>query len=412
MSSRLPTIFILITVTIDAMGIGIIIPVMPDLIMDVEGGTLASAAVWGGILTSTFAVMQFLFGPLIGNLSDRFGRRPILLGSLFILAVDYLVMAMAHTIWLLLLGRIIGGIMAATQSTAAAFMADTSPPEKRGAGFGLVSAAFGLGFVLGPVIGGLLGDLGPRAPFYVAAGLAFANFIFGWFVLSETVTKDRRRAFSWTRANPFGALKQVRALPGLGRLLVVLLLYQLAFNVYPAIWSYFTTAAFAWEPRMIGLSLGIFGISMFAVQGGLIRIAIHRLGEATTVIVGFAFAVISFFVLGFLQTGWIALALTPVSAMAAMCVPALQAIMSRQTPEDAQGELQGIFTSVGALAMILSPLLMTNVFSVFTRPEADIFLPGAPFLASLLLALAGVALFLTRRVKTSVDYVTTSRNPP
>lgn len=412
MSSRLPQVFILITVMIDAMGIGIIIPVMPELIMDVEGGTLASAAIWGGILTSTFAVMQFLFGPLIGNLSDYYGRRPVLLGSLFILALDYLVMAVAHTIWLLLLGRIVGGIMAATQSTAAAFMADTSPPEKRGAGFGLVSAAFGLGFVLGPVIGGILGDLGPRAPFYAAAALAFGNFVFGWFVLSETITDDKRRPFSLARANPLGALKHIRSLPGLGRLLVVLLLYQLAFNVYPATWSYFTTAAFSWSPGMIGLSLGIFGISMFAVQAGLIRIAIARLGEATTVVVGFGFALFSFSILGVLTSGWFALALTPVSALAAMCVPALQAIMSRRTPENAQGELQGIFTSVGALAMIISPLVMTNIFAVFTRSDATLYLPGAPFLASGVLAFMGLVLFVTRKRHKTADYVTAGRNPP
>ncbi|MGK7755692.1 MULTISPECIES: TCR/Tet family MFS transporter [unclassified Roseovarius] len=412
MSSRLPTAFILITVMIDAMGIGIIIPVMPELIMDIDGGTLASASLWGGVLTSLFAVMQFLFGPMIGNLSDRFGRRPILLSSLLILALDYLVMAVAHAMWLLVLGRLVGGIMAATQSTAAAFMADTSPPEKRGAGFGLVSAAFGMGFVLGPVIGGFLGDLGPRAPFHAAATLAFANFLFGWAVLPETITPDRARPFVWARANPFGALRQIRALPGLGRLLVVLLLYQLAFNVYPAVWSYFTTAAFGWDPSMIGLSLGIFGISIFAVQAGLIGLAISRLGEAGTVVLALGFAILSFAVLGVISNGWLALALTPVSALAAMCVPALQAIMSRRTPHDAQGELQGIFTSVGALAMIISPLMMTNIFAAFTHPDAPLTLPGAPFLAALVLVALGLVLFLTRKRHASADYVATGRNRP
>lgn len=406
MSSRLPTAFILITVVIDAMGIGIIIPVMPELIMDIDGGTLASAAVWGGVLTSLFAVMQFLFGPMVGNLSDRFGRRPILLGSLLILALDYMVMAVAHAMWLLVLGRLVGGMMAATQSTAAAFMADTSPPEKRGAGFGLVSAAFGMSFVLGPVIGGFLGDLGPRAPFYAAATLAFANFLFGWAVLPETITPDRARPFVWARANPFGALKQIRALPGLGRLLVV------AFNVYPAVWSYFTTAAFGWDPSMIGLSLGIFGISIFAVQAGLIGLTISRLGEAGTVVLALGFAIVSFAVLGVISNGWLALALTPISALAAMCVPALQAIMSRRTPHDAQGELQGIFTSVGALAMIISPLMMTNIFAAFTSPDASFRLPGAPFLAALLLVALGLVLFLTRRRHVSADYAATGRNRP
>lgn len=397
MKTRLPTIFILLTVMIDSMGIGLIIPVMPALILDLQGGSLAGAALWGGVLSTCFAVMQFLFGPVIGNLSDRYGRRPILLTSLFVMALDYVVMALAGTIWLLLAGRIVGGITAATQSAASAVIADISPPEKRGAGFGLISAAFGLGFVIGPLIGGFLGDLGPRAPFYAAAALAFANFVFGWFVLPETVTDEIRRPFRLSRANPFGALRGIRALPGLGRLLVVLLLYQLAFNVYPAIWAYFTQARFGWDSAMIGISLAVFGISIAAVQAGLIRVAIARLGEARTVILGLGFAILSFSVLGFIANGWFALALTPVSAVAAMTVPALQAIMSRQTPADEQGELQGLFTSVGALAMILSPLMMTGVFAAFTAPGGPVFLPGAPFLASLGLSLAGLLLFLGHR---------------
>lgn len=399
MRARLPTLFILITVVIDAMGIGIIIPVMPALILDIEGGTLANAAIWGGILSSSFAVMQFLCGPLLGNLSDRYGRRPVLLVSLFVMSIDYVIMALTHSIWVLLFARIIGGITGATQATAAAFMADTNPPEKRGAGFGMVSAALGLGFVLGPVIGGLLGDLGPRAPFYAAACLAGANFIFGLIVLPETVTPEKRRTFSLARANPFGALRQIRSLPGLGRLLSVLLLYQLAFNAYPAIWAYYTQARFDWDTRMIGISLAVFGISMALVQGVLIRFTLRSLGETGTVMMGFGFAIFSFACLGVLTSGWMALLLTPISAMAAMSVPALQSIMSRQSGEDAQGEMQGIFSSTGALAMILSPLLMTQVFAAFTSTTAPVYLPGAPFLASLCLALAGLTLFLRHKAQ-------------
>ncbi len=404
MSSRLPVVFVLLTVMIDAMGIGLIIPVMPALLMEVQGGTLAQAALWGGVLATSFAVMQFLFGPILGNLSDRYGRRPVLLISLFVMALDYVVMAVAGTIWLLLIGRIVGGITAATQATAAALMADISPPEKRGAGFGLVSAAFGLGFVLGPLIGGFLGDLGPRAPFYAAAALAFGNFLFGLLILPETVTDKIRRPFSWARANPFGALTHIRALPGLGQLLIVMLLYQLAVNVYPAVWAYFTQARFGWDSAMTGISLAAFGICMAFVQGGVIRIAIKRLGETGTVLLGFGFCVVSFGLLGVLSNGWVVLALTPVSALAAMAGPALQAIMSRQTPPDAQGELQGMLTSVGALAMILSPLLMTNVFAAFTAPAAPLYLPGAPFLAALLLSVAAFVLFMRARSARSADY--------
>ncbi|WP_245306244.1 TCR/Tet family MFS transporter [Roseovarius aestuariivivens] len=396
MRTRLPLVFILTTVMIDAMGIGIIIPVMPQLIVEIDGGTLSNAALWGGVLASSFAVMQFLFGPLIGNLSDRFGRRPILLTSLAVMAADYLVMALAGSMWLLLLGRIVGGIAGATHSTAAAFIADTSTPEKRGAGFGLVSAAFGLGFVLGPVIGGVLGDLGPRAPFWAAAALAFANLVLGLAVLPESLTPATRRAFSLRRANPFGALAQIRAHPALPRLLTVLLLAQLAFNVYPAIWSYYTTAAFGWDPAMIGVSLAAFGICMAVVQGGLIGRVIDRLGEGHTVRLGLGFAVTAFLILGLVTDGALALAFVPIAALAAMTVPALHAIMSRDTAANAQGELQGLFSSTNALAMILSPLMMTWVFAWATRPDGPVFLPGAPFLAALALCLLALALFQAR----------------
>lgn len=393
MKSRLPTIFILLTVMIDAMGIGLIMPVMPDLLQAVLGAGLAHAAIWGGILSTCFAVAQFLFGPLIGNLSDRFGRRPVLLVSLFVMALDYLVMAVASSIWLLLGARLIGGITSATHATAAAFMADASPPGKRGQGFGMVSAAFGLGFVLGPVIGGILGDLGTRAPFLAAAALAGANFLFGLLILPETVTDANRRAFRWRRANPLGALVNIRALPGLGRLLLVFFLYQVSFNVYPIIWSYFTTAQFGWDSRMIGLSLAAFGISMAVIQGGIIRLVLSRLGEHKTVLLGFGFGVISFVLLVIVKNGLIALALTPICALAAMSAPAIQAIMSQDTAPDAQGELQGLIASVSALAMILSPLIMTNVFAAFTAEGAALYLPAAPFIASLILVSLGGLLF-------------------
>ncbi len=396
-TGRLPTVFILLTVMIDSMGIGLILPVMPALLLEVGGGTLANAALWGGVLTTSFAVMQFLCGPTVGNLSDRFGRRPILLTSLFVMAVDYLVMAVAGSIWLLLIARIIGGITAATHSTALAYMADTSTRENRASGFGLVSAAFGLGFVLGPIIGGVLGDMGTRAPFYAAAALASANFIFGLLILPETVTDKIRRPFSWARANPFGAIVHIRALPGLAGLLLVLLLFQMATNVYPVIWAYYTQAQFDWSPAMIGLSLAVFGISMAVVQGGVIRLAIARFGDFYTVIFGFGFSIIAFPVLAFITNGKVALILTPISALAAMAGPALQAIMSKRTPENAQGELQGILTSVSALAMILAPLIMTAVFAAATHPEGPVFLPGAPFLAALMLTFAALALFWASR---------------
>jgi len=391
---RLPVVFILLSVMIDAMGIGLIIPVMPDLIREITGGDLANAALWGGVLTTVFAVMQFLFGPVMGNLSDRFGRRPVLLITLAVMAADYIVMALAGSIWLLFVGRIVGGITAATQSTANAYMADISEPGKKAQNFGLVGAAFGLGFVIGPLLGGILGEFGTRAPFWAAAGLAGANVVLGYFVLTETVTDAIRRPFEWKRAKPFGAFKSMRELPGIGRLFVVFFLYQVAFFVYPAVWAYFGHARFGWNAGMIGLSLGLFGIMMAIVQGGLIRVILHKLGERGTVIYGLVFDVFAFGALAFVTSGSIALILTPLAALGAVITPALQGIMSQAVGDKRQGELQGALTSVGAVAMIVSPMVMTFTFAQFTRDGAPIFFPGAPFLLSLGLILLALFVFL------------------
>lgn len=392
---RLPLLFILVTVMIDAMGIGLIVPVMPDLIQEVNGEGLARAALWGGVLSTVFAIMQFLFGPVLGGLSDRYGRRPVLLLSLVVMALDYLVMAVAGSIWLLLIGRVVGGITAATQATAAAYMADISRPEEKSANFGLIGAAFGFGFVLGPLLGGLLGEYGTRAPFYAAAALAALNALFGWVILEETVTDRIRRTFLWRRANPLGALRVLTRLPGLGALLGVYFVYQVAFAVYPAIWSYFGQARFGWTPATIGLSLALFGIMMAIVQGGLIRVVLRHLGERGTVIYGHLFDIMAFVVLAFVTSGTVALILTPLAALAGVITPALQGIMSKAVGDDQQGELQGALTSVSALAMILSPMVMTATFAAFTAPGAPVYLPGAPFLLSAFFMAGALWLFLS-----------------
>lgn len=391
---RLPVVFILITVMLDAMGIGLIMPVMPDLIQEVQGGSLATAALWGGVLSTVFAVMQFLFSPLLGNLSDRFGRRPVLLISLAVMSLDYIVMAVAGSIWLLLLGRVIGGITAATHSTASAFMADISKPGEKAANFGLVGAAFGVGFVLGPLIGGTLGELGTRAPFYAAAILAGLNTVFGFFVLHETVTDRIRRPFNWARANPVGAFRSVARLPGIGRLLWVYFIYSVAFHVYPAVWSFFTRERFDWSPQTIGLSLALFGIMMAVVQGGLIRLILRWFGERRTVIYGHVFDIFAFGLIAVVTSSSLALFLTPIAALGAVITPALQGIMSRAVSDDAQGELQGVLTSVNALSMIISPLLMTSVFAAFTSENTVLYFPGAPFVVSLILVILGLVAFL------------------
>ncbi len=396
---RLSVLFLLLTVMLDAMGIGLIMPIMPDLIREVQGGDLSRAALWGGVLSTIFAVMQFLFSPILGNLSDAHGRRPVLLVSLAVMTLDYLVMAFAGSIWVLLAGRIVGGIAAATHATASACMADLSRPEDKAANFGLIGAAFGIGFVLGPLIGGLLGEFGTRAPFHAAAVLVGANFLLGLVVMRETVTDRIRRPFDPRGVNPFAAFGQITRLPGLSRLMSVYFIYSTALYVYPAIWSYYTQAKFGWTPQVIGVSLGIFGLTMAVVQGILIRVVLRRYGESRTVVIGHAFDTVAFGLLAVVSSGRIALALTPIAALGAMVTPALQGMMSKMVPDESQGSLQGVMTSVHALSMIVSPLLMAGVFAAFTGDKAPVDFPGAPFLLSMVLVVLGLVLFIRRAAK-------------
>jgi DHA1 family tetracycline resistance protein-like MFS transporter len=397
MSSRLPIIFIVATVAIDAMGIGLIMPVMPDLLREVDGGNLSDAAIWGGILATTFAAMQFLCGPVVGSRSDRYGRKPILVFSLVIMAFDYVLMAFAGTIWLLLIGRIIGGITASTHATAAAYISDVSKPEEKAANFGLIGAGFGIGFVFGPVIGGLLAEFGTRAPFWAAAVLALSNAIFGWYVLKESVTDANRRAFDWKRANPFGAFKSIGSFPGLGALLLVYFFYQVSSVVYPAVWSFFTAERFAWSPGFIGLSLAIFGISFALVQGLLVAPSIKLMGHRKTVIVGLILEAAALALIAVIWSGNVLLWCIPFAALGAIGMPALQGIMSRRVSDDAQGELQGVLTSVNSLAAIIAPLVLTRSFAYFTEPDAPIYLPGAPFIIAAVLMLISVVIFQMRK---------------
>jgi MFS transporter, DHA1 family, tetracycline resistance protein len=400
---RPAVIFIILTVMIDAMGIGLIIPVMPDLIAQVQSADLSRAALWGGVLATTFAVMQFLFSPLVGSLSDRFGRRPVLLTSLTVMALDYVLMALAGSIWLLLLGRVIGGISAATGATASAYMADITRPEKRAAAFGMIGAGFGAGFVLGPVAGGFLAEFGTRAPFWAAAVLAAGNVIFGWIVLRETVNTRSAAPLSWRRANPLGALRALGDLPGVSRLLLVYFLYHLAFAVYPSVWSYFGKAQFGWSPAMIGGSLALFGAAMAVVQGGLIRPVLHRFAERGTVLIGFACSITTFGLIATVTWGSAILILTPLAALAGVIPPALQALMSARVTPERQGALQGLLTSASALAMVVAPVVMTSVFAAFTSASTPVYFAGAPFVLSMILSV--VALVLFRRVRLNPAHV-------
>ncbi|HEV8036454.1 TCR/Tet family MFS transporter [Yoonia sp.] len=394
MNKRLAVTFIFISVMLDSMGIGLIMPVMPDLIQEVEGEGIGGAAVWGGILATIFAAMQFLFGPTLGSLSDRYGRRPILIISLVIMAFNYVLMALAFTIWLLIIARVIGGITAATQSTSAAYMADISAPEEKAANFGLIGAAFGMGFVLGPMMGGALAEFGTRAPFWAAAFLAMSNAIFGYYVLPESVTDRIRRPFEWRRANPLGAFRNIGGLPGVKRLLLISFVYTIAFFVYPGVWAYFGAERFDWGPGMIGLSLGIFGIGIAIVQGLLIRPILSRIGERKAVILGLSVDVLAFVALGFVTNGWVALALTPLTALGSIAGPALQGIMSRTAADNQQGELQGTLSSTNAVATIVAPLMVTQTFWFFTDGHGPVYAPGAPFILSAILTIGCILVFV------------------
>ena len=397
-SSKLPIFVIFTTVVLDSMGIGIIIPVMPALFADVTGTEkISDIAIWGGLLASTFALMQFIFGPILGALSDRYGRKPILLLALFVMAAYYLLMGFAQTLWLLFLGRLIGGITAATHATANAYMADISSPEEKAARFGMLGAGFGLGFVLGPLIGGLLGEWGPRAPFFAAAMLAAANGVLCYFVLKESLKTKNRREFMWYRANPIGAILDLRKFEGIYSLLLVFLLFTIGTSIYAAIWPFFTVERFNWSPGMIGISLTIYGVCFAIVQGVLVRPAIKIWGEEKTIIIGFCFEFSAMVTFAFLTDGKILIILIPLASLGVLAQPAIQAILSKSVGDDRQGAIQGVASSLNAIAMVITPITMTWILAVFSDKTAKYYFPGMPFLFSALMVL--LCLFILSRRK-------------
>jgi MFS transporter, DHA1 family, tetracycline resistance protein len=392
-SSRKAAIsFIFITLLIDVTGLGLIIPVMPKLIESLTGGNISDASQWGGWLTFAYAAMQFLFAPVIGNLSDKYGRRPVLLFSLLGFGIDYILLSLAPNMAWLFVGRIIAGITGASFTTASAYIADISTNENRAQNFGMIGAAFGLGFIIGPVLGGLLGSFGPRIPFVVAAGLSLLNALYGYFVLPESLPKEKRRPFQWRRANPMGSLLHIKKYPGIGALVGALVLVYIAGHAVQSNWTFFTIAKFNWSEKVIGLSLGMFGVLIALVQGGLIRYVNPRLGNERSVYTGLALYTIGMLLFAFVNKDWLLFLFMIPYCLGGIAGPALQAIISGHVPPNEQGELQGALTSLMSATSIVGPLMMTNLFAYFTKPGARVYFPGAPFLLGAVLMLGSTIL--------------------
>ena len=396
--------FVAITVLIDTIGFGLILPVMPTLLMELTGATVSRAAIYGGWLTTLYAVMQFLFAPILGNLSDRFGRRPVLLAAIAALGVDYLILGFAPTLGWLFLGRAIAGIAGASFTPAYAYVADITPPERRAQNFGVVAAAFGVGFVLGPALGGLLGDLGPRAPFFAAASLSLINFAYGYFVLAESLSKERRRPFSWSRANPLGMLLQMRKQPVVRGVLGALFLWMVGHQVMPTTWGFYTTFRFGWSAGMIGASLALVGLIMATSQATLLRFLVPRLGERRSAMIGIAVAAVGYLGYATATASWMMFAWMGTWFFGAIVMPSTNALMSHRIAPDAQGELQGAIASLYSLSSIVGPPLMTQLFGRFSAPDAPIHVPGAAFIVSTILATTALVIywFATREVRTPV----------
>lgn len=384
---------VMLTLFIDSMGIGIIIPVAPQLIMELTGRTAAEAVPVGGYLTAAYAIMQFVFSPILGNLSDRFGRRPILMGSLAALSIDYLIMGFAPTLFWLFVGRLIAGVAGATFGTANAVVADVIPAAERSKYFGMNGAAWGVGFIVGPAIGGLLGGFGPRVPFFFAAGLAALNFLVALVVLRETLSPGNRRPFTLRRANLLGAFRALRPIPGAIGLLVVLFLYQIGHDTLPSTWSWVTMLKFGWDASAIGWSLAALGVGTAIVQGGLVGPLTRRYGEHRVATIGLTGATLGY--LGY------ALAPTPAlmflsiipGSLLGLTMPSVRAILSRAVPANAQGELQGAISGVVSLTAVVVPFSMTQLLHAATAPGRGIHFPGAPFIAGSIALAIAVVLF-------------------
>jgi DHA1 family tetracycline resistance protein-like MFS transporter len=385
---------VFITLLLDVMGIAIISPVLPSLLQELTGDSISNAAIDGGWLLLSYSVMQFIFAPIIGNLSDRFGRRPILLISILTFALDNLICALAVSYSMLFIGRVLAGVSGASFSTCSAYIADISNDQNRARNFGLIGIAFGLGFIFGPLIGGLLGEFGSRIPFYGAAALSFINVIVAWFLLPETLPPEQRRKFEWKRANPFGALKQIWHYDNAVWLCLVFFLYWMAHAIWPTVWSFITTYRYGWSEGQIGLSLALAGVCQMVMMGLVMPRLIRRIGEWRTALFGLCFSVIGFAGYALSSQGWIVLIVMVVTSFEYLADAPLRSIAAAKIPASAQGEFQGALTSIGSITMIIGPLLFPPIFQRFSEPQTPTLLVGAPFMAAGLFLLLALILFL------------------
>jgi MFS transporter, DHA1 family, tetracycline resistance protein len=391
-------IFILVTVMLDMLAIGLISPVLPKLILDFRGGNMESAANWNGWFGFVFAVMQFLFSPLVGVLSDKVGRRPVILLSNLGLGLDYIVMAMAPTMSWLFVGRIISGLTSSSIPTAMAYIADVTPKEKRAGAFAMIGMAFGVGFILGPAIGGYLGDMNPRLPFWVAAGFSLANWLWGFFFVPESLPEDRRKEFTLRRANPVGSLVLLRSHHELWRLATIQFLAYIAHNAF-SVWALYGIYRFAWSAKMVGHSLTLVGICTAAISAGLTPLMVKRFGEKRTLYIGQFFGASGMFVAGVGTTSWVMFASIPIISLWNISMPAAQSMMTHRVSEREQGELQGAIGSMRSITFVIGPLLFSQIFAFFIDPKHSIHVPGAPYYLGAALLFA--AMTLSTRIKES-----------
>lgn len=392
-ASKTAVAFLVTSAFISSAGFGLTAPVMPELIMTVTGGSVAQAARWGGVAMFSYAIMQFVFSPILGALSDRYGRRPVLILSLVAFAVDMLALALVSTLWAFLLVRALAGVFAANFSTSNAYIADITPPERRGQRFALMGAAFGAGFIFGPAIGGILGDIDIRLPFFVGAIVAGINALFGFLLVPESLSADSRRAFSWSRANTVGTLLQLVRTAGIRALLPVYFLATLSSWVYPTVWSFVAIERFAWTPEAIGYSVAYYGVVSFISSAVVAQYLLPRLAVASAIRIALAVEVVALSGIGLATEAWMVYAMITLALFSTMQDPAIRQEFSSRVAEDAQGELQGGLAALTSIAMILSPLIYMALFTFTTGEQALVYFPGAVFLVAAAISLATLVIY-------------------